>query len=46
VEEVLKRIEKNDLFVKLEKCIEKVRKIRFLEVIIGPDGIKIKKEKV
>ena len=46
VEEVLKRMEKNDLFVKLEKCIEKVKKIGFLGVIIGPDGIKIKKEKI
>ena len=46
VEEVLRRMEKNDLFVKLEKCIEKVKKIGFLGVIIGPDGIKIKKEKI
>ena len=46
VEEILRRMEKNDLFVKLEKCIEKVKKIGFLGVIIGPDGIKIKKEKI
>jgi len=35
VEEVLKRLEENDLFVKLEKCVWKVREVGFLEVIIG-----------
>jgi len=37
VEEVLKRLEENDLYVKLEKCVWKVRKIRFLGVVIGPN---------
>ena len=37
IEEVLKRIAKNNLFVKLEKYVWKIRKIRFLEVVIGPD---------
>ena len=46
VEEVLKRLEENDLYVKLEKCMWKVRKIGFLEVIIGPNGTEIEKEKV
>jgi len=46
VEEVLKRLEENNLYVKLEKCVWKVKKIRFLEVVIGPNGIKIEKEKV
>ena len=46
VEEVLKQLEKNDLYVKPEKCVWKVRKIGFLGVIIGPNGIEIEKEKV
>ena len=46
VEEVLKRLEENNLYVKPEKCVWKVKKIRFLEVVIRPNGIKIEKEKV
>jgi len=46
VEEVLKRLEENNLYVKPEKCVWKVRKIEFLEVVIGPNGIEMKKEKV
>jgi len=46
VEEVLKRLEKNDLFVKLEKCVWKIREVGFLGVIIGKDGVKMEKEKV
>jgi len=46
VEEVLKQLEENDLYVKLEKYMWKVRKIRFLGVIIGPNGIEMEKEKV
>jgi len=46
VEEVLKRLEKNNLYVKPEKCMWKVWKIGFLEVIIGPNGIEIEKGKV
>ena len=46
VEEVLRRLEKNDLFVKPEKCVWKVRKVGFLEVIIGEDGVRMEKEKV
>ena len=34
VEEVLKRLEENDLYVKPEKYIQKVQKIGFLEVVI------------
>jgi len=37
VEEVLRRLEENDLFVKPEKCMWKVREVRFLGVIIGED---------
>jgi len=46
VKEILKRLEENDLYAKLEKCVWKVRKIGFLGVVIGPNGIEIKKEKV
>jgi len=46
VEEILRRLEKNDLYVKPEKCMWKVRKIGFLGVVIGPNGIEMKKEKV
>jgi len=46
VEKVLRRLEENDLYVKPEKYTWKVRKIEFLGVVIGPNGIEIKKEKV
>ena len=46
VEEVLRRLEENDLFVKLEKCVWKAREVGFLEVIIGEDGVRVEKEKV
>ena len=44
--EVLKRLEENNLYVKLEKCVWKVRKIGFLGIVIGPNGIEMEKEKV
>jgi len=46
VEEVLKRLEENNLFVKLEKCKWKVREVEFLGVVIGPKGVEMQKEKV
>ena len=46
IEEVLRRLEENNLYVKLEKCMWKMRKIGFLEVVIGPNGIEMEKEKV
>ena len=46
VEKVLRRLKKNNLYVKPEKCTWKVRKIRFLGVVIGPSGIEMEKEKV
>jgi len=46
VEEVLRRLEENDLFVKPEKCVWKVREVGFLGVIIGEDGVRMEKEKV
>ena len=46
VEEVVRRLAENNLYIKLEKCKQKVKEVGFLEVIIGLKGIKIKKEKV
>ena len=46
VEEVLRRLEENDLFVKPEKCIWKVREVGFLGVIIGENRVRMEKEKV
>ena len=46
VEEVIRRLVKNKLYVKSEKCKWKIRKVGFLRVVIGSKGIKIKKEKV
>ena len=46
VEEILRRIEENDLYVKLEKCRWKVREVEFLGVVIGPEEINIEKKKV
>jgi len=46
VEEILRRLEENDLYIKLEKCVWKVRKIGFLGVVIGPNGIEMEEEKV
>ena len=46
VEEILRRLEENDLYIKLEKCIWKVRRIGFLGVVIGPNGIEMEEEKV
>jgi len=46
VKEVLKKSEENNLYIKPEKCIWKVRKIGFLGVVIGPNRIEIEKVKV
>jgi len=39
VEEVLRRLEENDLYVKPEKCAWKVQKVNFLGVVIGQKKI-------
>jgi len=46
VAEIIKRLEKNNLYVKPEKCKWKVREVGFLGVVIRPEGIKMKEEKV
>jgi len=46
VEEVLRRMEKNDLYIKPEKCVWKVREIDFLGLVMGSEEIKMQEEKV
>jgi len=46
VAEVIRRLEENNLYVKPEKCKWKVREVRFLGIVIRPEGIKMKEEKV
>jgi len=46
VEKILKMLEENDLYIKLEKCVWKARKIGFPGVVIGPNGIEMEVEKV
>jgi len=46
VEEVVKQLEENYLYIKPEKCKWKVKEVEFLEVVIGLERIKIKEEKV
>jgi len=46
VEEVLRRLEKNDLYMKPEKCTWKVQKVNFLRVVMGQGKIKMEKDKV
>jgi len=45
VKEVLRRMAENDLFVKLEKYVWKVREVGFLGVIIEPDKVKMEKKR-
>ena len=46
VEEVLKRLEENDLFLKPEKCIFKEKEIEFLGRYIMEEGVKMDEVKV
>ena len=46
VEKVLRRLKENDLFVKPEKYVWKVKEVGFLGVIIGEDRVRMEKEKV
>jgi len=46
VEEILKKLEKNNLFVKPKKCWWKIKEVEFLDIVIGPWGVEIQKEKV
>jgi len=46
VEEVLRRLEENNLYVKPEKCTWKVQKVNFLGVVIGQGKIEMEEDKV
>ena len=46
VEKVVKRLAEKNLYVKPEKCKQKIRKVGFLGVVIGPEEIKMKEVKV
>jgi len=46
IKETLRKMIKNNVFVKLEKYVWKVREVGFLKVIIRLDKIKMEKEKV
>ena len=46
VEKVVKRLAENNLYVKLEKYKQKIREVRFLRVVIGPERINIEEEKI
>ena len=46
VAEIIKRLEENDLYVKLEKYKWKVREVGFLRVVIGLEGIKMEERKM
>ena len=46
VEEVIRRLAENDLYIKLEKCKLKDREVGFLGVVIGLERIKMEEEKM
>jgi len=46
VEEVLRRLEENDLYMKPEKCAWKVQKVNFLGVVMGQGKIEMEEDKV
>ena len=46
VEEVVRRLAENDLYMKPEKYKWKVKEVEFLGVVIGPEGIKMEEKKV
>jgi len=46
VEEILKRMETNNLYLKPEKYVWKFKEIDFLGLVMGADGIKMQKEKI
>ena len=41
VEEILRRLEENNLFVKPEKYWWKVKEVEFLGMVIGPQGVEM-----
>ena len=45
IEEVLKRLQDNDLFLKAEKSLWKQREIEFLGLYISPEGVRMDETK-
>ena len=45
-EEVLRQLEENNLYVKPEKCVWKVRKVLFLGVVMEEEKVEIEEDKV
>ena len=45
VEEVVKKLAENNLYVKPGKCKQKIKEVEFLEVVIGPERIKIEEKR-
>ena len=46
VEEVLRRLEENNLYIKLEKCMWKVWKVPFLGVVMEEGKVEMEEDKV
>ena len=46
VEEILRKMKANNLYLKPEKCVWKVKEINFLGLVIEADSIKMQKEKM
>jgi len=46
VDEVLRRLEENNLYVKPEKCVWKARKVPFLGVVMGEGKVEMEEDKV
>ena len=42
----MRRVVENNLFIKPEKCVWKIRKVGFLGVVIGLDKVKMEKKKI
>jgi len=46
IDEVLRKLEENDLYVKPEKCVWKMRKAPFLGVVMGEGRVEMEEDKV
>ena len=46
IEEILRRMEADNLYLKPEKCVWKVKEIDFLGLVIREDGIEMQEEKM
>ena len=46
IEEMIKRLAENNLYMKPEKCKWEVKEVGFLGVVIGSEGIKMEEKKI